>query len=131
MRPLGRRPGIHTHGALGPWAFAQIIRSKARPSFQFFRECASRTRGVGYGFRARRFAAPRNDEEWSCDYAPGRSRMRLATMPSITSDVPPSIELALVRSHARGRAPPAERFAFPFQRIDTARRHQDLVGGAC
>jgi hypothetical protein len=35
--------------------------------------------------------------------------MRLATMPSITSDVPPSIELALVRSQARGRAPPRER----------------------
>src|SRR5262245_54071753 len=43
------------------------------------------------------------------DYAPGRSRMRFATMPSITSDVPPSIELALVRSQARGRAPPRER----------------------
>src|SRR6478752_362858 len=42
-------------------------------------------------------------------YAPGKSRMRLATMPSITSDVPPSIELALVRSQARGRAPPLER----------------------
>ncbi len=42
-------------------------------------------------------------------HAPGRSRMRLATMPSITSLVPPSIELALVRSQARGRAPPLER----------------------
>src|SRR3954452_7286099 len=41
--------------------------------------------------------------------APGRSRMRLATIPSITSLVPPSIELALVRSQARGRAPFLER----------------------
>src|SRR3982751_5444688 len=37
-------------------------------------------------------------------YAPGRSRIRFATMPSITSLVPPSIELALVRSQARGGA---------------------------
>jgi hypothetical protein len=35
--------------------------------------------------------------------------MRLATMPSITSLVPPSIELAFVRSHVRGARPPCER----------------------
>src|ERR1700726_365556 len=51
--------------------------------------------------------APRNDDQNV--HAPGKSRMRLATMPSITSEVPPSIELALVRSQARGRAPPLER----------------------
>ena len=51
----------------------------------------------------------RPDDECGRFYAPGRSRMRLATMPSITSEVPPSIELALVRSQARGRAPPLER----------------------
>src|SRR5882724_4278700 len=64
----------------------------------------------GYGFRARVFDAPRND---GCrgrqPQAPGKSRIRLATMPSMTSLVPPSIELALVRSQARGRAPPLER----------------------
>jgi len=38
--------------------------------------------------------------------APGKSRIRFATIPSITSEVPPSIELALVRSQPRGRAPP-------------------------
>ena len=48
-------------------------------------------------------------------------------MPSITSLVPPSIELALVRSQARGRAPPLRALAFPFQRVDAAGRHQDLV----
>src|SRR5258707_7372798 len=51
-------------------------------------------------------AAPQDEDFF---YAPGRSRIRFATMPSITSDVPPSIELALVRSQARGRAPPFER----------------------
>jgi hypothetical protein len=50
--------------------------------------------------------------------------MRFATMPSITSLVPPSIELALVRSQARRRAP-LRALAFPFQRVDAAGRHQD------
>src|SRR6266850_3090347 len=54
--------------------------------------------------------APRNDESFCATcYAPGKSKIRLATMPSMTSLVPPSIELALVRSQARGRAPPLER----------------------
>ena len=41
---------------------------------------------------------PGHDRSWNCSHAPGKSRMRLATMPSITSLVPPSIEFALVRS---------------------------------
>src|SRR5258708_36482917 len=52
---------------------------------------------------------PGHDERACARYAPGKSRIRLATMPSITSLVPPSIELALVRSQARGRAAPFER----------------------
>ncbi len=39
-------------------------------------------------------------------YAPGKSRIRLAITLSMTSLVPPSIELALVRSQPRARAPP-------------------------
>src|SRR3954465_9647980 len=42
-------------------------------------------------------------------HPPGRSRIRLAMMPSWISLVPPSIELALVRSHSRAALPLFER----------------------
>src|SRR6185369_8522457 len=42
-------------------------------------------------------------------HAPGNLKICLATMPSWTSDVPPSIELALVRSQSRAALPPFDR----------------------
>ena len=46
---------------------------------------------------------------------------------SWTSLVPPSIELALVRSQPRAASPPRRTLALPFQRIGAARRHQQLM----
>src|ERR1700733_8816228 len=60
-------------------------------------------------------------------YAPGKSRIRLATIPSITSLVPPSIELALVRNQARGRSPPPERPLSPSSAAAPPAGNQDLV----
>src|SRR6516162_5213820 len=63
----------------------------------------------------RRKAAPcpraglgRRTEEEARGQAPGRSRMCLATMLSWISEVPPSMELALVRSHDLAAAPPPD-----------------------
>src|SRR6202008_277873 len=42
-------------------------------------------------------------------HAPGNLKICLATMPNWTSDVPPSIELALVRSQSRAALPPFDR----------------------
>src|SRR6516165_1808235 len=52
---------------------------------------------------------PGHDERKFVPQAPGKSRIRLATMPSMISDVPPSIEFAFVRNQARARVPPLER----------------------
>ena len=57
----------------------------------------------------------------------GKSKIRLAMMLSWTSLVPPSIELALVRSHARGRGAVVRGLALPFERVAAARGHQQLV----
>jgi hypothetical protein len=55
-----REPGIHTHGALGPWANRAI---EATNACLFFvcRECGEPQARGGYGFRAHRFAMSRND----------------------------------------------------------------------
>src|SRR6202040_1450397 len=102
-----RRPGIHTHGALGPWAIRANYRNqRAVLIFPRMRQAARAAVVTDSGLATS--SRPGTTGGYRLPYAPGRSRMRLATMPSITSEVPPSIELALVRSQARGRAPPLE-----------------------
>ena len=56
--------------------------------------------------------------------------MRLAMTLSCTSLVPPSIELALVRSQSRGRAA-VRALAFPFERVAAAAPTSAVRGGAC
>ena len=60
-------------------------------------------------------------------HAPGSCSRCLAMMLSWTSLVPPSIELALVRSQSRAAAPSLRALALPLQRVGAARRHQQLV----
>src|SRR5260370_7763838 len=56
--------------------------------------------------RGSRFGAPRRRERQRAAHAPGKPRMRLATMPSITSLGPPSIEFAFVPTQALTPVPP-------------------------
>jgi hypothetical protein len=61
--PEGPGPESITTGALGPWAIrAKQIKNQAR--LLIFRECGRPQARWGYGFRARRFAAPRNDDSY-------------------------------------------------------------------
>src|SRR5260370_12745363 len=56
-----------------------------------------------------RSGAPCRPERERAAHAPGKPRIRLATIPSITSLVPPSMEFAFVRSQALARVPSRER----------------------